>query len=138
MSLQAKVAILITRDEISGQVLSERGIDIKLVQRGDLIKVVPGEKIAVDGIVIEGKSSANESFITGESMPVIKKIGNFILYTNFFKNFLGSFVIGGSINQSGMLIIKATHVGQDSTLAQIVRLVEEAQTSKVNFFLNIT
>lgn len=75
MSLQAKVAILVTRDPETGQILSERGIDTELVQRGDLIKVVPGEKIAVDGIVIEGKSTANESFITGESMPVIKKPG---------------------------------------------------------------
>lgn len=74
MSMQAKVAILITRDE-NGHILSERGIDVELVQRGDLIKVVAGEKIAVDGIVIEGKSSADESFITGESMPVTKKPG---------------------------------------------------------------
>uniref|UniRef100_A0A915CVI8 P-type Cu(+) transporter n=1 Tax=Ditylenchus dipsaci TaxID=166011 RepID=A0A915CVI8_9BILA len=116
ISMQAKVAILITRDENTGQILSEKGIDTELVQRGDLIKVVPGEKIAVDGVVVEGKSSANESFITGESMPVVKKPG--------------SPVIGGSINQSGLLIIRATHVGQDSTLCQIVRLVEEAQTSK--------
>lgn len=78
MSLQAKVAILVTRDAETGQILSERGIDTELVQRGDLIKVVSGEKIAVDGIVIEGKSAANESFITGESMPVIKKPGNFL------------------------------------------------------------
>ncbi|KAI1723796.1 e1-E2 ATPase domain-containing protein [Ditylenchus destructor] len=116
ISMQAKVAILVTRDETSGQILSERGIDTELVQRGDLIKVVSGEKIAVDGIVVEGKSSADESFITGESMPVVKKPG--------------SPVIGGSINQSGLLIIRATHVGQDSTLSQIVRLVEDAQTSK--------
>jgi Cu+-exporting ATPase len=120
MSMQAKMAILVTRDDKSGQILSERGIDTELVQRGDLIKVMPGEKIPVDGIVIEGKSSADESFITGEAMPVQK---------NF-----ESPVIGGSINQSGLLIIRATHVGQDSTLAQIVRLVEEAQSSKVCFY----
>jgi len=115
MSMQAKEARLITKDK-DGQILTERGIDIELVQRGDLIKVLAGEKIPVDGIVIEGKSSADESFITGESMPVIKKQGNP--------------VIGGSINQTNMLIIEATHVGQDATLAQIVKLVEEAQTSK--------
>ncbi|KAE9547753.1 hypothetical protein FO519_009034 [Halicephalobus sp. NKZ332] len=115
MSMQAKEARLITRDK-DGHIVTERGIDIELVQRGDLIKVLPGEKIAVDGIVVEGKSSADESFITGESMPVVKKPGNP--------------VIGGSVNQTGMLIIEATHVGQDATLAQIVKLVEEAQTSK--------
>uniref|UniRef100_A0A7E4ZYY4 P-type Cu(+) transporter n=1 Tax=Panagrellus redivivus TaxID=6233 RepID=A0A7E4ZYY4_PANRE len=115
MSMQAKEARLITRDA-DGNILTERGIEIELVQRGDLIKILSGEKIAVDGIVIEGKSSADESFITGESMPVMKKPG--------------LPVIGGSINQSGMLIVEATHVGADSTLAQIVRLVEEAQTSK--------
>ena len=75
MSMQAKMAILITRDEKTGQILTERGIDTELVQRGDLIKVKSGEKIPIDGVVIEGKSSADESFITGESMPVVKKPG---------------------------------------------------------------
>ncbi|CEF67444.1 Copper-transporting ATPase 2 [Strongyloides ratti] len=115
MSLQAKEAIIIEKNE-EGITISEKNMDVELIQRGDLIKIMPGEKIPVDGIVIEGYSSADESFITGESMPVVKQID--------------SPVIGGSINQGGLLIIKATHVGQDSTLAQIVLLVEEAQTNK--------
>ena len=94
----------------------EQEIPLEMVQAGDILAVKPGQSIPTDGRVAEGLSAVDESAITGESIPVEKQPGDL--------------VTGGSINQSGYLKIEATKVGGDTTLAQIIRLVEEASSSK--------
>jgi Cu+-exporting ATPase len=95
---------------------AEEEIELDRVQAGDRLRVRPGEKIPVDGMVLEGRSAVDESMVTGESMPVTKEAG-------------GS-VIGGTVNQSGALVIEAKRVGRDTMLAQIVQLVAQAQRSR--------
>jgi Cu+-exporting ATPase len=109
MSLRAKTAHVI-RD---GQ---EIEVPVEQVQIGDIVLVRPGEKIPVDGVVIEGRSTVDESMLTGESLPVEKGPGDT--------------VIGATLNRQGVLRFEATRVGKETALAQIIRLVEEAQGSK--------
>lgn len=94
----------------------EVDIPIELIKQDDVIVVRPGEKIPVDSVVIEGHSAVDESMITGESVPVEKKQGDY--------------VIGSTVNKDGVLIIKATKVGSESVLSQIVKLVEDAMGRK--------
>ena len=91
-------------------------IPVEEVQVGDLIRVKPGEKIPVDGVVTEGNSTVDESMLTGESIPVSKSVGDE--------------VIGASLNKTGSFILKATKIGKDTALSQIIQLVEQAQGSK--------
>ena len=109
MSLQAKTA-LVVRDG------KELTIPVDEVVVGDVVLIRPGDKVPVDGEVLEGISSVDESMLTGESLPVEKKVGDA--------------VIGATINKNGILRIKATKVGKETALAQIIKVVEEAQGSK--------
>jgi P-type Cu+ transporter len=94
----------------------EVDVPVEQLAVGDLIRVRPGEKVPVDGVVAEGSTTVDESMLTGESMPVGKHVGDT--------------VIGATLNRTGSIVLRATAVGQDTTLAQIVRLVEDAQGSK--------
>ncbi|KAG5563188.1 hypothetical protein RHGRI_005819 [Rhododendron griersonianum] len=115
MDLSPDAAILLTLDS-EGNVEREEEIDSRLIQKNDVIKIIPGAKVASDGYVIWGQSHVNESMVTGEARPVAKRKGDT--------------VIGGTVNENGVLHIKATRVGSESALAQIVRLVESAQMAK--------
>jgi P-type Cu+ transporter len=109
LGLQAKTARVI-RDGL------EQAVPIEAVRVDDLVRVRPGEKVAVDGLIVEGRSALDESMLTGESLPIEKGPGEQ--------------VIGATLNKTGSFIFRATRVGRDTTLAQIVRLVEDAQGSK--------
>ncbi len=109
MGLQAKTARVIRNG-------TEEDIPIEDVEAGDIVVVRPGEKIPVDGNILEGNSSIDESMLTGESLPVEKKPGDF--------------VIGATINKFGTFKFEATKVGKDTALSQIIKMVEEAQGSK--------
>lgn len=94
----------------------ELEVSLDDVQAGDMLRVRPGEKVPVDGTVIEGRSSVDESMVTGEAMPIRKEAG--------------TFVIGGTMNQSGALVMRAEKVGRDTMLARIVQMVGAAQRSR--------
>ncbi|MBW7960427.1 heavy metal translocating P-type ATPase, partial [Patescibacteria group bacterium] len=109
IGLQAKTARVIRGKK-------EMDILIGEVEVGDVIRVRPGEKIPVDGVIIEGESSVDESMVTGESMPVDKKTDDF--------------VIGATINKQGSFLMRAEKIGRDTMLSHIIKLVEDAQASK--------
>ncbi|MDH5438833.1 MAG: heavy metal translocating P-type ATPase, partial [Candidatus Bathyarchaeota archaeon] len=110
LELEAKTARILVDGE-------EKEVPIDEVEVGDVMIIRPGEKIPTDGVVIEGQSAVDESMATGESMPVMKKVGDE--------------VIGATVNQRGMLKVRATKIGQDTFLSQVIKLVEECQGSKV-------
>lgn len=113
--LAPDTAYLLSLDD-DGNIISEMEISTRLLQRNDIIKIVPGAKVPVDGVVISGQSHVNESMITGEARAIAKRPGDK--------------VIGGTVNENGCVIVKATHVGPETTLSQIVQLVEVAQLAK--------
>ncbi|MFL6506414.1 MAG: HAD-IC family P-type ATPase, partial [Nitrososphaeraceae archaeon] len=110
LDLQPRMAKIIREDGV------EVEVPIEQIQEGEVLVIRPGERVPTDGRIIEGSSSVDESAITGESIPVDKTIGEE--------------VIGGTINKSGLIKVKATKIGQDTVLSQIITLVEEARTGK--------
>lgn len=125
LSLQATSAILVVPNQkqdlteqatISLENSTEQDIDTKLIQKGDILKVLPGTKVPTDGIILQGSTSTDESMVTGESMPVNKTVGDT--------------VIGATLNIQGMFYMKATKIGSETALSQIIKLIEDAQTSK--------
>ncbi|KAJ1902467.1 Cu(2+)-transporting P-type ATPase, partial [Coemansia sp. IMI 209127] len=115
MTLTPNNATLIVYAE-DGRIADEKQIPTELIQAGDNLRVFPGDRIPADGHVVDGASQVDESTVTGESLPVAKE--------------QGSEVVAGTVNGTGSFVMEASRVGSDTTLAQIVHLVEEAQTAK--------
>ncbi|KAK3280353.1 copper-transporting ATPase, partial [Cymbomonas tetramitiformis] len=115
MELQPDTAIILEFD-VDGKISREVEISMRLLQSGDLVKVLPGTRVPCDGEVVMGDTSVDEAMVTGESMPKGKGPGDK--------------VIGGTVNQTGLLHVRAEGVGEASMLSGIIRLVEDAQTSK--------
>ena len=115
LDLQPRMAKVLRPVKGTGE-FEEVEIPVEQIQEGDILVIRPGERIPTDGVIIEGSSSIDESAITGESIPVDKS--------------KGEEVIGATINKSGLLKVKATKIGQDTVLSQIITLVEEARTGK--------
>ncbi|KAG7950961.1 hypothetical protein I3843_13G143000 [Carya illinoinensis] len=113
--LAPETAHLLTVDS-DGNFVSEMEVSTQLLQKNDIIKIVPGAKVPVDGTVINGQSHVNESMITGEAIPIAKRPGDK--------------VICGTMNENGCILVKATHVGSETALSQIVQLVEAAQLAR--------
>lgn len=121
MVLQPKEAVLIhgyeSKDDERGFIYDkEETVDVRLIQRGDVIKVTPDSKIPVDGVLVNGNAHIDESLVTGEPMAINKPVGGRLLC--------------GSVNLDDTILVRATEVGKNTTLAQIVKLVESAQTTK--------
>ncbi|KAG2435932.1 hypothetical protein HXX76_007127 [Chlamydomonas incerta] len=115
-ALAPDTATLVTLDADTGGVVDSCEVPSALIHRGDVLRVLPGAKVPTDGVIADGQSYLNEAMVTGESVPKWKRPGDV--------------VIGGTINTSNPLLVRATRVGSETVLSQIVRLVEHAQMSK--------
>ena len=113
-TLQPPLAYLVSEPHTTEQ--KGMAIPVEQVKEGEFVRVLPGDKIPVDGRVIAGETTIDEGMLTGEATPVFKQIGEE--------------VVAGTINQSGVIVLETTHIGKDTTLAQIIVLVESAQTRK--------
>src|SRR6185436_9461100 len=109
LGLAAKTAHRVSKGQ-------EEDIPVAAIQRGDLLRVRPGEKVPIDGVIVEGQSNIDESMITGEPMPVSKRAGDK--------------VVGATVNQTGSFLMRAERIGSETLLAQIVQMVAAAQRSR--------